>query len=546
MSPAAVSGGISGLLSSLAASRGSSPAVVQRGKTTTFAELEEDCVRLAAGLARFGIGPGERTVLMVPPGPDFFSLCFALFRIGAVPVLVDPGMGLESLGRCLEEAEPGAFIGAPKAHLGRLLKGWGKKTVRKLVTAGPRWGWGGETLDGLRRLGITATLRVSALPAGSPAAILFTSGSTGIPKGAVYTHEIFSAQVRMLAELFKIEPGGASVPTFPLFALFDVALGLTAHLPDMDFTRPGQVDPMEIIRVVRESGAVQLFGSPALLDRVGRYGEARGTRLPSLRRVLSAGAPVPARVVERFAGLLSPGAEIYTPYGATEALPVCVMRGGEILSETGAMSFEGAGTCVGRPAPGMEVRLIRITETPIPAWEESLRVREGDVGEIVAGGPVVTPEYFRRPEATALAKIRGSRGEILHRMGDLGRLDPAGRLWFVGRKSQRIQTAAGTLFTVACEGVFNAHPAVRRTALVGVGKPGAQEPVLCVELEAGASPDLERLRRELLTLGASQAQTRDIRTILFHDGFPVDIRHNAKIFREKLAVWACGELGRAP
>ena len=250
--------------------------------------------------------------------------------------------------------------------------------------------------------------------------------------------------------------------------------------------------------------------------------------------------------MERFSGLLGPGAEIYAPYGATEALPVCVMAGSEILSETGAKSFEGEGTCVGRPVPGMEVRLIRISEEPIPVWEDALLLPEGEVGEIVAGGPVVTPEYFRRPEATALAKIRGPRGEILHRMGDLGRLDSSGRLWFVGRKSQRVLTAAGPLFTVACEGVFNAHPLVRRTALVGVGKAGAQEPVLCVELESGVPPglDLEAVRRELLALGSEQVQTRGIRTVLFHDEFPVDIRHNAKIFREKLAVWACGELGR--
>lgn len=525
---------ISERLRDIARQRPEGVAIICEEGRITFAELDGLCTRLARGLARAGIEPGRRAALMVPPGVEFVALTFALFRCGAVPVLIDPGMGRENIGRCLLEAAPHAFIGSPKAHVARLLEGWGKPSVRILVTTGRRWFWGGLDLQDVETLGRAPG---SSGFAGETAAVLFTSGSTGPPKGAVYTHDIFEAQARLLAEAFGITPGGVSVATFPLFALFDVALGLTTVIPKMDATRPGRVDPMAIIEPIQRHGAAQLFGSPALLDRVGRFGERHGIFLPSLKRVLSAGAPVAAAVLERFTKLVGPEARLWTPYGATEALPVCAIEGAEILGETAALSRQGRGVCVGRPFPGMEARVIRITEEAIPDWSDRDLVADGEVGEIVVRGPVVTQGYFARPEATALSKIADGGG-FWHRMGDLGYRDARGRLWFCGRKSQRVTTAGGPMFTIPCEGVFNAHPLVRRSALVGIGPQGRQEPVLCVELEPKRGLDETAIKEGLLELGRRWTHTRGIRTILFHPSFPVDTRHNAKIFREKLALWA--------
>jgi acyl-CoA synthetase (AMP-forming)/AMP-acid ligase II len=287
-----------------------------------------------------------------------------------------------------------------------------------------------------------------------------------------------------------------------------------------------------------------MFGSPALLDRVAQYSAERGFHLPTLRRVISAGAPVRADILKRFTPMLSPGAEVFTPYGATEALPVCSIGSDEILKETAAKTAQGQGICVGRPVKSIKVQLIRITDEPIPAWSDDLLVPNGAVGEIVVQGPVVTKKYFNRPESKVLAKIPAPHGEELyHRMGDLGRLDEQGRLWFYGRKSQRVVTSEETLFTIPCESIFNNHPLVRRTALVGVGEKGCSVPVLCVELgQNHTRAERIRIKAELLNLGASAAHTRSIKNVLFHSAFPVDIRHNAKIFREKLALWAARQL----
>jgi len=512
----------------------------QKGRTLTFRELDQDSSRIAVGLGRIGIGRGMKTALLVPPSPELFALTFALFKIGAVPVFIDPGIGARNMKGCLAEAEPEAFIGIPKAHLARRLLGWGRQSIRLTVVVGGGSIWGGVPLSEIINQEIgDLPFAAAETRCNEPAAILFTSGSTGPPKGAVYTHGTFAAQVEALRDMYDIRPGEIDLPTFPLFALFAPALGMTALIPQMDFTRPGSVDPRQILGPAAEHSATTMFGSPALLNRVGRYSEKHRIKLSTVKRVISAGAPVPASVLERFAALLPADAEIFTPYGATEALPVSSIGSREVLAETGAMTGEGHGVCVGRPVRSISLAIIPISDGAVELWNDDLALPPWEVGEITVRGPQVSRSYLNRPEATRMTKIPTLDGNVWHRMGDVGYLDDSGRIWFCGRKSHRVQTSKGPLYTIPVEGVFNTHPKVFRTALVGVGMKGSQQPVLCVELEnKAAKPEQEQIRRELFELGSRYPHTKQIRAILFHPAFPVDIRHNAKIFREKLAVWA--------
>jgi acyl-CoA synthetase (AMP-forming)/AMP-acid ligase II len=516
----------------------------------TYRQLDEDSDRIALGLRALGIAPGMRAVLMVRPGLDLFALVFAVFRAGVVPVLIDPGIGLRNLGQCCREAAPEIFIGIPEAVLAGRILGWGRETIRRRIVVAPRRGLRFSqalTLDRVRREGQKrleqggdASLGADSSPPDEMAAILFTSGSTGPPKGAVYTQDILNAQVEMIREMFAIEPGEVDLCTFPLFALFAPALGMTAIVPDMDPTRPALADPARLVEAIEDYGATNMFGSPALLRQLVRGDHASLTRLATLKRIVSAGAPVPAKTIERMAARLEPPAQVHTVYGATEALPVASIGSDEILGETRHATDQGRGVCVGRPVPGMEVRFIRISDDPIPDWSDNLLVPDGTIGEIVVSGPVVTRAYFNRPEATVLAKIadRG-RSLIYHRMGDVGYLDDRGRIWFCGRKSHRVVLPDVTLFTIPCEAIFNTHPDVFRSALVGVERGGEMMPLICIEPARRLSRDEEeRVRNELLEQGARFPHTRRIRAILFHPAFPVDIRHNSKIFREKLAEWA--------
>ena len=585
----------------------------------TALELHRRSDRIAHALVGVGIGPGVRTVLMVRPGLDFFAVTFAMLKVGAIPVMVDPGMGIKNLAECLAEAEPEAFIGVPKAQAARVVFGWAKRTVKTRVTVGHRFFWGGHTLSKLEARASSDPFPILQPDPEQTAAILFTSGSTGVPKGVVTPFRVFAAQVRALKESYGIQPGERDLSTFPLFALFGPALGMASVVPDMDASRPADADPQRLFEAFSDYDCTNLFASPALIDKLGRYCDDHGLALASLRRAISAGAPASSPALERFQRCLPDDTEVLTSYGATESLPVAMLGSREILRETRQLTDRGGGVCVGRSATGMDVRIIPIHDEPIESWSEDLALPQGEIGEIVVRGAVVTPSYYNRPRATKLAKIPTENGDVWHRMGDVGYFDAQGRLWMCGRKGHRVDTQTGTLYTIPCEAVFNTHAAVRRSALVGVGveeagagvdagasagaaggiragagagvdagagagvdagggvgvvapgaaagagaraapeaaaeaganvdtgegetpPPGHATPVLCVERMKGASIEDRRLTEELLEIARSHEHTRTITTVLYHPSFPVDVRHNAKIFREELAAWAAKEL----
>jgi len=513
----------------------------------TFAQLDDESNRLASGLRKLGVRPGHRLVLMVRPSLEFIALTYALFKAGAVAVLIDPGMGPRNIFRCLDTVEPEGFVAISAVQALRLLNPGRFPSARWNVTVGRRWFWGGPTYKSL--LGsATNGFQMVATAATDPAAIIFTTGSTGPAKGVVYEHGMFAAQVEQIRSHYQIQPGEIDLPGFPLFALFNAAMGVTTVIPDMDPTRPAKVDPVKILEGVDNQGVTQAFGSPAIWNRVGSYCVEQQRTLGTLKRVLSAGAPVPIPVLRSMQQSLAEGGTLCTPYGATEALPVCSISAEEVLTRTAARTEQGAGTCVGHPFPGIQVRIIEISDQPLEHWSDVRELPMGQIGEITVSGPVVTREYFRLPAATKLAKIADGE-RFWHRMGDVGYFDEEGALWYCGRKAHIVETADGRMFTDCCEAVFNTHPRVFRSALVGVGDKPAQTPVMIVEPHAGRMPrtasDRLQFFAELEQLAATTEITRSIRTFLLHPAFPVDIRHNIKIFREKLAPWAARQLNNA-
>jgi len=532
--------GILESLSDRAAKHPDQVALTSPRGTLTCQQVEALSNQAARAFRNKGLEKGSRVALLVTPGPDMMVMAFGLIKIGAVPVMIDPGIGSKNFKTCIEESAPEAFFGIPKAHLGRILLGWGKRSVRINVLAGPSIPFLGTGLHSLLRQESPAPPDWKFPGPDEQAAIVFTSGSTGPSKGVVYTHRMFLAQAAMQKEQFDIKPGEVDLATFPLFAMFDPFWETMTVFPDMDFTRPGQVNPRKLIATIKKFSATHMFGSPALLHGVSAYGEARNIKLPSLKRVFSAGAPVPLSVIRKMAGLLPPDGKLHTPYGATEALPVSTIAHDELLRLEQDIPA-GSGTCIGRCLPGVSLDIIKITDDPITNWETSLLVKPGEVGELVVHGDNVSRNYFRRPDADRLAKIGSDDGTVRHRMGDLGRLDNEGRIWFCGRKSHRVTTASGEIYSVLAEGVFNQHPAVLRSALAGIGKTPDQVPVICIELRKTTNKSastLNELTAELLRIAESHDCTRQIKNILYHPGFPVDVRHNSKISREKLALWA--------
>jgi len=534
---------IAALLDQIAEENSQAPAIIVPWKkqTLTFQELQEESGHLASGLHRRGIAKGDRVLLLVPFSIDFITLTFALFKIGAVPVLIDPGLGRKNTLQCIRQAQPKAMIAIPKAHLARKIFPKPFKHIELAITVGWHWFLGDDTLGNIRKLGVEI-LPTKDMEENDPAAILFTSGSTGPSKGVLYTHAMFCHQIEILKSCFGIQPGEIDLPTFPLFGLFSICMGMTCVLPDMDFTQPAKVDPEKIIKPIQDHAITNSFGSPALWNTVSKYCIRKKIRLPSLKRILMAGAPVPGTMLKRFDKILDDSADIHTPYGATEALPVTSINRKMILQETWSKTQRGMGVCVGRPVPGIELKIIKISDDPIQHWDNSLEQSTLEVGEIVVQGPWVTRKYFNAPNnANQQAKIADGNN-FWHRMGDLGWLDEQGRLWFCGRKGQRVITKTETLYTLPTEAIFNMHPKIKRSALVGVGEKGNQEAVIVVEPKdkelINASDGQKVLIQELLELGKRFPHTEQIKFFLLHPEFPVDIRHNAKIFREQLADWA--------
>jgi acyl-CoA synthetase (AMP-forming)/AMP-acid ligase II len=504
----------------------------------SFTDLDRESARLASGLATHGVQAGTRVLMMVKPSLEFVALTFALLRMKALPVMIDPGMGLRGMLACVRQVEPTVVVGIPPAvALRHVLRG-PFATVKTTITVGRRWGWGGPSLAEVRDAG-TPDFEPQTADPDEPAAILFTSGSTGPAKGVLYAHGMFAGQIEMLQRLYGFEAGEIKVATFPLFALFCPALGMTCVLPQMNASKPAAANPDRIIEAICDHRATSVFGSPALWRPVADRCAERGLTLDSIRRVLIAGAPVPWLLVRDVRACLGDQADVHTPYGATEALPVASISGRELLDDCAERTRRGDGICVGRPV-GLKVRIIEITDAPIALWDDVRVLESGQMGEIVVCGPVVTEQYWSLPDATVACKIYDG-DTVWHRMGDAGYLDGTGRLWFCGRKAHRIRTADGTLFSVRSEAIFNEHAGVRRTALVGVGPAGSQQAVLVAEPCQPETHPRERLRRELLELGLNHAITAPVKRILFKRRLPVDRRHNAKINRETLAKWAEGQ-----
>lgn len=524
----------------------------------TFRDLDQDSDRVAAGLSELGVRPGTRLALLVRPSFEFVSLVFALFKAGAVQILIDPGMGRRNMIDCLAAAEPEGFVAISPAQAVRTVLARRFPRAQFNVTVGRRWFWGGATLSELRRRPWPGT-QLAATRADEPAAIIFTSGSTGVPKGVLYSQRNFDHQVTQIRDHYGIEPGEIDLPCFPLFALFNCAMGVTTVIPAMDASRPARVDPAKIVAAAQDWQVTHSFASPAVWNRVGPYCRERGIQLASLKRVFSAGAPVPSRVLATLRECLGPGATIHTPYGATESLPVASIEAAEVLGETAAITASGGGICVGYRFSEIEWRVIPIVDGPVTSLENVAplaaavpgpnAITPPHVGELIVRGPVVTRSYVTRVEANAVGKIVDG-DTVWHRLGDVGYLDHQARFWFCGRLSQRVVTPERPLFTIPVEAIFNNHPSVFRSALVGVpAREGAGlEPVIVVEPWPGQMPQgraaERRFRHELAELAEASTLSAGIREFLFHRSFPVDVRHNAKIFREQLADWAARQLGR--
>ncbi|MFD7766713.1 AMP-binding protein [Streptomyces sp. NPDC059787] len=491
-------------------------------RTTGRGELVRRCHRLAQALREAGVRPGHKAVVMTRDAHDLTAVSYALGVLGAVPVLIEPRA---EVGRCLRDVAPDVFVGEPLAHLGRRALGWGRPHVRIPLVTGPAPLLLGRRLATRAPAGDAPVPRVREPDGDEPALIAFTSGSTGRPKGAEYRHTTLAGQLDALTTLLDPRPDDVLLAGFLPVALLGPLLGVTTVVPAVNHLAPARTAPEEIVGPILEHRASIVLASPAVLTLIARHCARRGIALPSVRQVLSFGAPLRVRLADVLRRAVPDDAEILSVYGATECLPVSAIGDHELRASRAAPPAGHAGTCLGRPLPGVGARILDADATGL--------------GEIAVTGPTVSPAYHARPDADAATKSDTGHG-VLHRTGDLGRLDDEGRLWFLGRKAHLVTGTGFTLTTEDIEAAADTAPGVRRTALVGVGTAVCQLPVLCVE----PLPSTPRAA----ALAAVRAVLKDhpdghrVGALLIRPGFPTDPRHNSKIDRMRLAGWAAKRL----
>lgn len=498
----------------------------------TFKEFEERSNQIAHSLKAQGIGKGTRTLLFVRPCLDFSIITFALFKLGAIPVLIDPGMGMKNLLSSIKQVKPEAMVSIGLVHWVRRIKRAAFSSVRIKVSLDEVGGRTNYLYKDLKNF--PKTFDIEPMEDDEASAILFTSGGTGIPKGVIYTHGILNAQTTALKEMFKLDENQVDLPGFPLFALFTLAMGMTSVIPDMDPTKPAQCDPARIVRNIIDQQATFVAGSPSIWEKVGKYCLTKNIQLGSVKQVVMFGAPVQASIHRMYKKILIHG-DTYTPYGATECLPVSLSSGTQILKDKASLTLKGYGTCIGGAVPGVTIKIIKTSD--IPEMElNSLPTNQ--IGEIVVTGAQVTKAYFEMDEETAKSKII-SQENLWHRMGDIGYLDEDMNLWFLGRKAHRVVIDQDTCFyPIQIEAVFNQHVDVKRSALVKIYHDELVAPGLVIERHDGNTKIGPEFLAELKELGSKTEATQSIKEFFLYPAFPVDVRHNIKIDRLKLSLWA--------
>lgn len=518
-------------------------------KRYTYAQLSADIESVAPGLREIGVAEGTRIVCMTPPSYETAVLDFALQRVGATTMWIDPGVGYVKVGERLRSVSPEAFAGPALAHLGRMTFGWGPRFLKKAIVVGQPPLPGAYSLASLKRTAPSSPPKPKVTP-DDPTVILFTTGSTGPAKPAYYPHRSFTALCRIVHESWRFEPGKppVDISLFPAFFFIPITAGGTLVVPPINFAResPAKANPKAILEVINDCGVESAFASPVLLENIANYAIEHGIKTPTFRRAIGGGAPIIKRVKERLLAMMGPDGAAFSNYGASEAMPSTEMDGRETVSETWERTENGEGLCIGRPFTGVEIKIVRMSDGVVEKLSDTDEMPNGEIGEILVRGPHVSPRYYLDDASTRKNKIYGPNGEIWHRLGDAGHLDEKGRVWYCGRVSQRVKAKEAPLFSLNCEPIFDSHPAVRRSGLVGVPNgDGTDLPVICVELEPTTpSSQVDAIRTELLALAGKHRTTTPIKHVLFPKALPVDPRHNSKIERPALARWATENLVR--
>ncbi|HAD20743.1 MAG TPA: peptide synthase [Opitutae bacterium] len=495
----------------------------------TFKDLHQDVVKCASFFLSKGIRKADRTLLMVNPGYDLIVYCFALLYIGSIPIIIDPGMGLFSLLKCVRRSKPKVLLTIP---LIGFISWFFRKTFSTVKIKLPL---AKNFISKIKNIPLVENLKNEEADDSDLAAIVFTSGSTGSPKGVRYLHKNFNAQIQVLKDIFGITEGEIDLVTLPVFSLFNPALGVTSVIPEMNPRKPAKAEACNLLEAIKKYKTTSAFCSPIIGSKIMDFCEKHREKLPNMNRIMLAGAPSSPYLISSLSTYL-PNGRVIVPYGATEALPVSYSDH-VTIKQLSKSTLEGEGSNLGKAVQGISILLFPIRNSPLPnESDETIKpLKEKFItGEICVSGETVTDGYDHMPGATRDARFTFN-GKEYHRMGDLGYWDKDKNLRFMGRKAECVLTESGPLETERCEPIFNEIKGVKRCALIGIGHDKLKEPSLVVEIDKKVRITKEEVKEEILNLLTNDYSRFGITKVYFEKKLPVDARHNAKIHRLSLS-----------
>ncbi|PRY51147.1 fatty-acyl-CoA synthase/long-chain acyl-CoA synthetase [Geodermatophilus tzadiensis] len=410
------------------------------GTGRTYAELDERVTRLARALAARGVGTGDRIAVLALNGLETWETYLAGVRLGAVVVPVNFRLVADEVAYVLTDSGATALVvDAALAEVGAKARAQAPGVTTVLTI--------GEELEAALAAAGAEPLEV-AVDESAPAFIMYTSGTTGRPKGAVLTHRNLLMHVFSQVTHLGWDPDDrVAVPGAPLFHIAGLAGGLPPLLLGGTHVvlRSGGFDPVATLDLIERERVSSIFLVPAMWAAVVAVPGIADRDLSSLRRISWGAAPASTTLLRTMIDTF-PQAEVVTAFGQTECSPVTTfLRGEDSVRKIGS---------VGTPMLNVEVRVVDEAMQDVP---------QGEVGEIVYRSPMVMKEYWGKPEATAEAFAGG-----WFHSGDLVRQDEEGYLYVVDRKKDMIITGGENVYCAEVEDVLAAHPKVAEVALIGV------------------------------------------------------------------------------
>lgn len=452
---------LAGLGEASVATHGEYVSLVFEGRELTNVDQQRAACRLAHALRRLGVAPGDRVVVMLPNCPEVLQAYGAILRCGAVIVPVVFLLGPEEVRHILDHAGPRVLITSP--DMAWKAEGWRGAVV--LV--------GGETPGTLALEAIVARepdrFEIVDRAADDLAVLLYTAGTTGVPKGVALSHRNLTANARSAATLSELDRSGWALSVLPLSHSYGLTVMNAGHILGSRAVLLRWFNPELVLETIQRHRCQQMSAVPTMLIYLLHYPDAGRYDTSSMRLWGSGAAPLPVEIVEPFERAF--GGRILEGYGLTEAAPVVSAH---------RLSGERRLGSVGQPIPGVEVSIRDDGERALPA---------GEVGEVCVRGENVMLGYYRMPEETARAIRHGWL-----RTGDMGRLDADGYLYIVERKKDLIIRGGFNIYPREVDEVLFAHPKVAEAAVVGAPDALMGEEVLAfVVLKTGAEATPEEI-----------------------------------------------------